>query len=184
MGADYWGDTKAGPVEICPGWALPAGDNPRFGEPELMREVFSRSASLPIRSVLAAIDLSSSSLAVLSTARRLAQCDGSAIRVVYSMEPFRHLGHEVTLRDGRFHPEVDRRRFERMVRSANLSRLWDTTILCGHAGRAMLREAREGNVDLIVMGVRRHGTLFPKRFGRTTRYVLRHWERSVVVVPS
>ncbi len=138
----------------------------------------------PFKRILAAVDLSPSSRAILDKANQLARCDGSEVRVLYSEERPENLWNKITLHGDWEHYKRKRQRFEGLVREAPFPGQPLTIVLHGHAGRAVLREAEKWDADLIVMGVRRLKFLFPNRLGRTARYVLRHGDRSIVVVPT
>jgi nucleotide-binding universal stress UspA family protein len=146
--------------------------------------VATRDGSGPFKRILVAVDLSRNSQAVLDTAVLLAQCDGSEVRVVNSEEPSKSLGRRITFRDHRALQQSDRQRFEGLVQNSGFSEQPQAIVLHGSAGRAVLRQAREWDADLIVMGARRFSLLFPTRLGRTSRYVLRHGDRSIIVVPT
>lgn len=146
--------------------------------------IATRNGGAPYKRILVAVDLSGNSKAVLDTAVSLAQCDNSGVQVVYSEEPWKNLWRRLTFRDIRALRQGDRQRFEELIRESKFPGKPLCTVLLGNAGRAVLREARNWDADLIVMGVRRFKRLFPTRLGRTSRYVLRHGERSIVVVPT
>jgi nucleotide-binding universal stress UspA family protein len=138
----------------------------------------------PFKRILVAVDLSRDSRAVLDSAERLAECDGSEVQVVYSETSSKGLMRKVTFQGHRSKLLRDRLRFEALVREAHMPRQPLCTVLHGHAGRAVLSEARNWGADLIVLGARRWKGLASTRLGRTSRYVLRHGDRSIVVVPT
>jgi nucleotide-binding universal stress UspA family protein len=138
----------------------------------------------PFRRILVAVDLSRDSVAVLDAAERLAECDGSEVQVVYSETPSKALVRKVTFQGHRSKLLRDRLRFEELAREAHFPQQPLCTVLHGHAGRAVLNEGRNWDADLIVLGARRWKRLASTRLGRTSRYVLRHGDRSIVVVPT
>ena len=146
--------------------------------------VATRNGSGPFQRILVAVDLSPGFQSILDQASQLAQCDGSEVRVVYSEEPSKSFWRKLTFQDYRTHRQNDRRRFEESIRESQFPGQPQSIVLHGHAGPAVLREARKWDADLIVMGVRRFKLLFPTRIGRTSRYVLRHGDRSIMVVPN
>ena len=146
--------------------------------------VATRDGDGPFKRILVAVDLSRNSHAVVDAAVTLAQADGSEIRIVYSEEPWKSIWRRLTFRNHRALRRDDRQRFEGLVQESHLPEQTQTVVLHGPAGRAVLREAQKWNADLIVLGVRRIRLLFPTRLGRNSRYVLRHGDRSIVMVPN
>jgi nucleotide-binding universal stress UspA family protein len=146
--------------------------------------VATRDGAGRFRRILVAVDLSRNSQAVLETAMRLARGDASEVQVVYAEEPSKGIWRRIIRRDSRTRRQADRRRFEGMVGECQFPGEHLATVLRGHAGRAVLGEARRWNADLIVMGVRRSRLLCPTRLGRTSRYVLRRGDRSIVAVST
>jgi nucleotide-binding universal stress UspA family protein len=137
----------------------------------------------PFEKLLVAVDLSFASKRIIHQAGRLAECDRSDVLVAYSEECSTVLRRKLT-----FAPRLGRKitwgRLETLLQASDLPQFPISTILRGHAGRAVLEEARRWDADLIVMGVRRLSFPLPTRLGWTARYVLRHGDRSVLFVPS
>ncbi len=137
----------------------------------------------PLRKILAAVDLSPISSSILRHAAQLSVSDGAEVRVVFSEEPAEVWWQRLTPGRLKRRRRKDRDRFEGLVREAPLPERTEAMVLAGPAGRAILKEARRWSADLVVLGVRTHRFLTPERLGRTTRHVLRHGDRSIVVVP-
>jgi nucleotide-binding universal stress UspA family protein len=146
--------------------------------------VATRGGSSRFRRILIAVDLSNHSHSVLEWAHRLAWVDFSEVRVVHSEGPWKRLWKWLTFRGSRPFQGRPWQRF--------LGRFWELKfpgenrifLRHGHAGRAVLREARVWNADLIVIGMRRFNWPSRARLGKTTKYVLRQGGRSTVVVPT
>jgi nucleotide-binding universal stress UspA family protein len=138
----------------------------------------------PFRRILVAVDLSPTSLAVINTALEMAQGDASEVQVVHSEEASKSFWCNLKFWDPHGDLSGDRQRFEGLVRDSGLPGEPSAIVLHGHPGRAVLNQAREWEADLIVMGLRRFNFPFWTRLGRTARYVLRHGDRSIVLVPD
>jgi nucleotide-binding universal stress UspA family protein len=138
----------------------------------------------PFKRILVAVDLSPSSPYILEYGSQLARIDDAETRVVFSEEPSVALRRALVLPGYRGSRRgMDRLRFEEMVRSSSFSEGVEHVVLEGPAGRAILKEAQRWGASLIVLGARTHRYLSRSRMGRTCRSVLRHGDRSIVVVP-
>ncbi len=142
------------------------------------------SGKSPFKRILTAIDLTHSSRSVLDQTREMAQVDGCKVRVMYSEESSRDLWRSLTLLDPRASRQRDWIRLEGLVGDTNLPGGTQAIVLHGHSGRSVLREADSWNADLIVLGARHIRFPSKTRLGRTTRYVLRHGPRPIIVVPD
>jgi len=138
----------------------------------------------PFERILVAVDLSPNSPCILEYGNQLARIDGAEVRIVFSEESSTAFRRALTSRGYRGSwRETDRLRFEEMVRSSSLGGRAEHVVLEGPAGRAVLKESQRWEASLIVLGARTHRYLSRSRMGRTCRSVLRHGDRSIVVVP-
>ncbi|UCF19867.1 MAG: universal stress protein [Gemmatimonadota bacterium] len=140
----------------------------------------------PFRRVLAAVDLSEKSGAVLEGAWAIARGDGAALRVLYVLEPL-----PLMLARKALYEESERRRhgedqMRQVLAAAGLQkeRTVDERMRQGHAGREILQEAQDWDADLIAVGTHGFGFFDRLLFGSTALYVLRHGQRSTLVVPG
>jgi nucleotide-binding universal stress UspA family protein len=140
----------------------------------------------PFRRVLAAVDLSEVSQAVLRNAWSVARAEGAELRALYVLEPLPMMLARVA-----GDKEEERRRYGReqlawVLEAADLvgEEAVGAYIRQGHAGREILEEAQQWNADLIVLGT--HGFNFFDRLllGSTSLYVLRHGQLATLVVPG
>ncbi len=140
----------------------------------------------PFRRVLAAVDLSDMSSAVLESSWSIAKADGAELRVLYVLEPVplmlaRKASYEESERSR--HGEDQMRR---ILAAAGLQkeRAVRERLRQGHAGREILQEAQDWDADLIAVGTHGFGFFDRLLFGSTALYVLRHGHRSTLVVPG
>lgn len=138
----------------------------------------------PFKRILIAVDLSIHSQPLLDWAGRLAWADGSEVRVVHSEGPLKRLWFSLTFRGYRIFRGRAWRRFIRRFRESEFPGHPQVILRKGHPGRAVLREARKWDADLLVIGMRRLSFPSKARLGRTAKYVLRHGGRSILAVPN
>ena len=143
-----------------------------------------REGNSPFKRILIAVDLSGHSQSLLDWACRLAWVDGSEVRVIHSEGLSRRLWMALTFRSNRAFQGPAWRRFMRQFWESDLPGHPQVILRKGHPGRAVLREARAWDADLLVIGTRRLSPPFVKRLGRTARYLLRHGGRSILAVPN
>jgi nucleotide-binding universal stress UspA family protein len=135
----------------------------------------------PFSRILVATDLSESHHRVMGFARRIAEVDSPRVRVVHAEKPPVEMWPEFprTPNDR----ESSKAEFIKLLQNPVSLPAWEGVLLGGPVGSAILRQAEEWDADLIVMGIRRHGFPVPSRLGSDTRYVLRHGNRSLAIVP-
>lgn len=141
-----------------------------------------RNGSTPFKRILVAVDLSLHSQILLDWASRLAWIDDSEIRVVHSEALWRGPWRSLTFQSSRTFRRPSWRRLMRRFLESELPGNPQIVLRKGHPGRAVLREARTWNADLLVIGTRRLSLPFSMRIGRTTKYLLRHGGRSILAV--
>jgi nucleotide-binding universal stress UspA family protein len=152
----------------------------------------------PFERVLAAFDLSPVSRAALDAAVTMAILDKAVMRVLYVDEPVNAaVVHHMSLgqisavgMDGAraivdaMHREA-KVKFEEVVAETNENRevQVEPKVRVGHAGDEIVREADEWDADLVVLGT--HGAGFFERvmMGSRSLHVLRHSERTTLLVP-
>ncbi len=139
----------------------------------------------PFRRVLAAIDLSEVSRAVLEAAWAIAEADKGELRALFVLEPL-----PMMLARMAGDREEDRRRkgreeTERVLEAAGLLGVEAAQgrMREGHAGREILEEAQDWDADLIVVGSHGFGFFDRLMLGSTALFVLRHGHRATVIVP-
>lgn len=139
----------------------------------------------PYRRIVAAIDLSQTSLAVLECAWTLAKVDGAELRALFVLEPLPMM----LARVARFREQGLRKaqsELDRVLVEAGLSGEDSLVkrIREGNAGREILQEAQEGDADLVVLGTHGFGFFDRLMLGSTSLYVLRHGHRALLIVPG
>lgn len=138
----------------------------------------------PFRRVLAAIDLSAVSRAVLEAAWAIAQADRAELRALFVLEPLPMMLARIA-----GDREEDRRRkgreeTERVLEAVGLvGEAAQGRMREGHAGREILEEAQDWDADLIVVGSHGFGFFDRLMLGSTALFVLRHGHRATVIVP-
>jgi nucleotide-binding universal stress UspA family protein len=138
----------------------------------------------PFKRILIPVDLSRRSQSLLDWARRLAWVDGAEIRVIHSEGLVKRLWLALTFRGDRTFRGQAWRRFMRRFWESDFPGQPQIVVRRGHPGRAVLREARTWDADLLVIGTRRLNLPFVKRLGRTAKYLLRHGGRSILAIPD
>lgn len=139
----------------------------------------------PYRRIVAAVDLSKTSLAVLDWAWTLAKVDGAELRALFVLEPLpMMLARVARLREEGLRKAESE--LDRVLGETGLSAEDSVVkrIREGHAGREILQEAQEGDADLVVLGTHGFGFLDRLMLGSTSLYVLRHGHRALLVVPG
>lgn len=140
---------------------------------------------LPFRRVLAAIDLSGQSRAVLETAAAIARIDRAEVRALFVEEPLPSMLVAAAVYDQREALRHSREQMEKCLEEAALPSgvIVDGRMRKGRSGDEILSEAQDWDAHLIVVGS--HGFSFLDRLllGSTSLHVLRHAERAIVVVP-
>ncbi len=138
----------------------------------------------PFLRVLAAIDLSSVSRAVLEAAWAIARADKGEVRALFVLEPLPMMLARIA-----GDREEDRRRkgreeTERVLEAVGLvGEAAQGRMREGHAGREILEEAQDWDADLIVVGSHGFGFFDRLMLGSTALFVLRHGHRATVIVP-
>ncbi len=138
----------------------------------------------PFRRVLAAIDLSEVSRAVLEAAWAIAQADKGELRALFVLEPLPMMLARIA-----GDREEDRRRkgreeTERVLEAVGLlGEAAQGRMREGHAGREILGEAQDWDADVIVVGSHGFGFFDRLMLGSTALFVLRHGHRATVIVP-
>lgn len=135
------------------------------------------------RSVLAAVDFSTTSRAALSFAARLANAHGALLHVLYAQDPAlstvaRNAGIDLQ-RELRDHLEA----FVRTARPAARCRR-QLHVVLGSAAAEICRHARRSGVDVIVIGGRGLSDSPHVPLGATAEEVLRCASRPVLVLPD
>lgn len=138
----------------------------------------------PFKRILIPVDLSGQSLSLLDWARRLAWIDGAEIRVIHSEGLVKRLWLALTFRGDHTFRGRAWRRFMRRFWESDFPGHPQIVVRRGHPGRAVLREARTWDADLLVIGMRRLDLPLVKRLGRTAKYLLRHGGRSILAIPD
>jgi nucleotide-binding universal stress UspA family protein len=138
---------------------------------------------VPFRSVLAAVDFSTTSRAALSFAARLASAHGAQLHVLYVQNPAlstvaRNAGIDLQ-RELRDHLEA----FVRSARPAAQCRRHLHVVL-GSAAVEICRHARRRGVDVVVVGSRGLSESPVGTLGATAAEVLRCATRPVLVLPD
>jgi nucleotide-binding universal stress UspA family protein len=143
-----------------------------------------REVDSSFRRILVAVDLSGHSQSLLDWASRLAWTDGAEVRVIHAEGLLRRLWIALTFRGDRTFRGSAWRRFMRRFWESDFPGQPQVILRKGHPGRAVLREARSWDADLLVIGTRRLGLPFTNRLGKTAKYLLRHGGRSILAVPD
>jgi nucleotide-binding universal stress UspA family protein len=147
--------------------------------------VASEARRAPYRRIVAAVDLSQTSLAVLECAWTLAKVDGAELRVLFVLEPLpMMLARVARLREEGLRKASSE--LDRVLSEADLSTESSVVkrIREGNAGREILQEAQSADADLVVMGTHGFGFFDRLMLGSTSLYVLRHGNRALLVVPG
>jgi nucleotide-binding universal stress UspA family protein len=160
--------------------------------------VAAESRKKPFARVLAAVDTSDQSPGVLNLAATFATLDRAIVRVIHVWEPIppivtphQTVGGMVPVGASEAKAIADARRRDERARFERLFGELDQTcdleleksLRTGHAGAEIVKEANEWDADLVVMGT--HGAGFFDRLmmGSRSLYVLRHCERSTLMMP-
>jgi len=139
----------------------------------------------PLRRVLAAVDLSEMSIRVLTAAWALAKADGAELRALYVLEPLPLVLAKATSIDEAERLRHGREQMERVLENAGL--LAEESVQArmreGRAGHEILEEAQGWDADLVAVGTHGFGFFDRLLLGSTPLYLLRHGQRSTLVVP-
>lgn len=153
----------------------------------------------PFQRVLAAVDASHQSRAVLDVAATFGTMDEASMRALYVWEPmdpfvvpYHSLGGvlPVGVVDSRAIVEARHReaheQFQERVAEANEAHSveLEARLREGHAGDEIVNEADEWDADLVVMGTHGAGFFDRMMMGSRSLHVLRHIERTTVLVPT
>ncbi|UCC83137.1 MAG: universal stress protein [Gemmatimonadota bacterium] len=139
----------------------------------------------PFLRILAAVDLSQDTQSVLGAAAAVAQVDRGELRVLHVAAPPRQIVREAAV----IRVQAPRRpahgRLEQLLGEAMLPSevAVDSRVREGHAGHEILREAKEWNANLIVVGTNGLGFFNRALPYSTPLFVLRHSSRTTMVVP-
>lgn len=138
----------------------------------------------PYRRIVAAVDLSKTSQAVLEWAWTLARVDGAELRALFVLEPLPMM----LARVARLREEGLRKAESELDRLLKETGLSENSVVKrireGHAGREILLEAQDEDADLVVLGTHGFGFFDRLMLGSTSLYVLRHGNRASLVVPG
>lgn len=147
--------------------------------------VASEARRAPYRRIVAAVDLSQTSLAVLECAWTLAKVDGAELCALFVLEPLpMMLARVARLREEGLRKASSE--LGRVLIEAGLSTEGTVVkrIREGNAGREILQEAQSADADLVVLGTHGFGFFDRLMLGSTSLYVLRHGNRELLVVPG
>ncbi|MGD2218095.1 MAG: universal stress protein [Gemmatimonadales bacterium] len=139
----------------------------------------------PFRRVLAAVDLSEMSGAVLQAAWTLAKADRAELRVLYVLEPLPLVLAKAASIDEAERLRHGREQMEKVLEKAGL--LGEDSVQArmreGRSGHEILEEAQGWDADLVAVGTHGFGFFDRLLLGSTPLYVLRHGQRPTLVVP-
>jgi nucleotide-binding universal stress UspA family protein len=161
--------------------------------------IATETASRRFERILVAVDNSPQSRAVLDAAAAFGQMDGAAVRVLYVWEPMHPLifpqhtvgavppptgvAEAMALNEAR--REQEHAQFDSLLADADdaYEVKLQKGIREGQAGHEIVEDADEWDADLLVIGT--HGAGFFDRLlmGSTSLHVLRHSERTTLLVP-
>jgi len=140
----------------------------------------------PFHRILAAVDLSAGSGRVLEAAWAIAGTDKAELRVLYALEPLPMMLAETVSYTEEERLRHGREQMEKVLDEAGLleEEAVHARMREGGAGHEILEEAQDWDADLVVVGTHGFGFFDRLLLGSTPLYVLRHGQRSTLVVPT
>jgi len=148
--------------------------------------------SRPFARILVAVDVSPHSRQVLENAARIAVADDAKVRALHVHEMFEEAIMHVammSLGDAEHRAaeieESVRRQLERYVEDVKDRHgiVAEERVRMGAAGPQIIEEAEEWDADLLIMGTHGHGFFHRLVIGSRSLHVLRHLERTTMLVP-
>jgi nucleotide-binding universal stress UspA family protein len=135
--------------------------------------------------VLAAIDLSAASAPTLASAARYAQLLDAQLRVLYVVEPIRHVSPVPRVLDSAEVAERARREFEKLL-DAELPDHpnEERAVRSGLPEEAIAAEAADWGADVIAVGTQGKGLIDRMLIGSTTERLLNRLPASLLIVPG
>ena len=138
--------------------------------------------------ILVATDGSETAENAVREARKLAECMGANVRIIYVSEELASDPYHLTAREYVSIINEDAKRFGEGVLKKSLELFEDfpgevdTILKTGDASKAIIYEAESGKYDLIVMGSRGLGAFSKTMLGSVTNKVLNHVHTKVYIV--
>ncbi|KPK58950.1 MAG: hypothetical protein AMS21_10295, partial [Gemmatimonas sp. SG8_38_2] len=130
----------------------------------------------PFRRVLAAVDFSPRANGVIEAASAMVRIDDAEFRILHVNEPLPLMPRAIPKSEVEALAEANRVTFERVIREAGEIPKCELVEQTGYAGPEILREARDWNAQLLVVGSQGLGFFSRMILGSTSSYILRHGE--------
>jgi len=134
-----------------------------------------------VKSILVPVDGSTAGDQAIAVAADLAKRSRAQMHLLYVIEMPRSMALDATVEGELQHAEAILERAEAVAKSYGVSPTGDL-VQARQAGHAIVDEARERGVDVVIMGVRYDRPYGRFELGGTPRYVLEHAAAQVWVI--
>ncbi|MEX2376166.1 MAG: universal stress protein [Dehalococcoidia bacterium] len=135
----------------------------------------------PVKSILVPVDGSEASQQALAVAADLARRNRAEVHLLYVIEMPRSMALDATVEGELQHAETILERAETLTEGLGISVTGDL-VQARQAGHAIVDEARERGVDVVIMGVAYDRPYGRFELGSTPRYVMEHASAQVWVI--
>lgn len=143
-----------------------------------------------MKNILVATDGSETSKQALIEAKAMAECHGSKVKIIHVRPSTMMPTYLSSVRQIEDHQDIieEEKKYSELLLEESLKVFEDfpgevsTVSRDGDAGEEIIKEAEEGNHDLVIMGSRGLGTFSKTLLGSVTNKVLNHSNKRVLVI--